>query len=51
LAWPPSPGAPVQTGQWLDRFTLRGRAKVIGQWTSYCLVHDIENLDHAAYAA
>jgi len=35
----------------LDRFTLRGRAKVNGQWTLYCLVHNIETLAHAGYAA
>jgi len=35
----------------LDRFTLRGRAKVNGQWTLYCLVHNIEKLAHAGYAA
>ena len=26
----------------LDRFTLRGRTKVDGQWTLFCLVHNIE---------
>jgi len=35
----------------LDRFTLRARAKVNGQWTLYCLVHNIEKLAHAGYAA
>ncbi|WP_411282358.1 transposase [Gemmatimonas sp.] len=35
----------------LDRFTLRGRAKVNGQWTLYGLVHNIEKLAHAGYAA
>ncbi|WP_373067936.1 transposase [Gemmatimonas sp.] len=35
----------------LDRFTLRGREKVNGQWTLYCLVHNIEKLAHAGYAA
>ncbi len=35
----------------LDRFTLRGRAQVNGQWTLYCLVHNIEKLAHAGYAA
>ncbi len=35
----------------LDRFTLRGRAKVNGHWTLYCLVHNIETLTHAGYAA
>ncbi len=28
----------------LDRFTLRGQAKVDGQWKLYCLVHNIEKL-------
>jgi len=35
----------------LDRFTLRGRTKVDGHWTLFCLVHNIENLAHAGYAA
>ncbi len=35
----------------LDRFTLRGPTKVNGQWTLYCLVHNIEKLAHAGYAA
>lgn len=30
----------------LNRFTLRGRRKVNGQWTLYCLVHNIEKLMH-----
>jgi transposase len=34
----------------LARFTLRGRAKVNGQWTLYCLVHNIETLAHHGYA-
>jgi transposase len=34
----------------LDRFTLRGRAKVNGQWALYCLVHNIEKLAHHGYA-
>jgi len=28
----------------LDRFTLRGQAKVDTQWKLYCLVHNIEKL-------
>lgn len=28
----------------LNRFTLRGQTKVDGQWTLYCLVHNIEKL-------
>ena len=35
----------------LNRFMRRGRAKVNGQWTLYCLVHDIEKLAHAGFAA
>ena len=35
----------------LDRFTLRGRAKVDGQWTLFCLVQNIEKLAHHGYAA
>ena len=35
----------------LDRFTLRGRAKVDGQWKLFCLVQNIEKLAHAGYAA
>jgi transposase len=34
----------------LDRFTLRGRTKVNGQWTLLCLVHNIEKLAHHGYA-
>ena len=35
----------------LSRFTLRGRAKVDGQWQLFCLVHNIEKLAHHGYAA
>ena len=34
----------------LDRFTLRGRKKVDGQWKLFCLVHNIEKLAHNGYA-
>jgi hypothetical protein len=34
----------------LHRFTLRGRAKVDGQWKLYCLVHNIEKLANSGYA-
>jgi len=30
----------------LDRFTLRGKAKVDIQWMLYCLVHNIEKILH-----
>ncbi len=35
----------------LDRFTLRGRTKVDGQWKLFCLVHNIEKLANAGYVA
>jgi len=34
----------------LDRFTLRGRTKVDGQWKLFCLVHNIEKLAKSGYA-
>jgi transposase len=34
----------------LDRFTLRSRKKVQGQWRLYCLVHNIEKLMKARYS-
>ena len=34
----------------LDRFTLRSRRKVEGQWKLFCLVHNIEKLAHHGYA-
>ena len=34
----------------LTRFTLRGRAKVDGQWKLFCLVHNIEKLAHRGLA-
>ena len=34
----------------LDRFTLRGKAKVDTQWKLYCMVHNIEKLAHSGYA-
>jgi transposase len=35
----------------LDRFTLRGRRKVDGQWQLFCLVQNIEKLARHGYAA
>lgn len=35
----------------LDRFTLRGRTTVDGQWKLRRLDHDIERLAHHGYAA
>ena len=34
-----------------DRFRLRGRAKINGQRLLFSLVHNIEKLTHAGYAA
>nr|WP_306441222.1 transposase [Methyloversatilis sp. XJ19-13] len=34
----------------LDRFTLRARSKVDGQWKLYCMAHNIEELGHHGYA-
>jgi transposase len=41
----------VRHNKGLDRFTLRGRIKVDAQWKLYCLVHNIEKLARAGYAA
>lgn len=44
--------ANVRAQKRMDRFTLRGRAKVNIQWMLYCLVHNIEKVLHfgASYA-
>ncbi|KKL09046.1 hypothetical protein LCGC14_2569780, partial [marine sediment metagenome] len=34
----------IGTNKGLNRFSLRGREKVQGQWQLYCLVHNIEKL-------
>jgi transposase len=34
----------IGTNKGLNRFTLRGRRKVQGQWQLYCLVHNIEKI-------
>ncbi|MFB2704238.1 transposase, partial [Marinobacter shengliensis] len=34
----------IGTNKRLNRFSLRGRKKVQGQWQLYCLVHNIEKL-------
>jgi hypothetical protein len=43
--------ANLRANKRLDRFTLRGRAKVDTQWKLYCLVHNIEKLANNGYAA
>jgi transposase len=40
----------VRYNKRLNRFTLRGRQKVDGQWKLYCLVHNIEKLANNGYA-
>jgi hypothetical protein len=40
----------VRYNKGLDRFTLRGKTKVDGQWKLFCLVHNIEKLAHHGYA-
>ena len=34
----------VGTNKGLNRFSLRGKRKVQGQWHLYCLIHNIEKL-------
>ncbi len=34
----------IGTNKGLNRFGLRGKAKVEGQWQLYCLVHNVEKL-------
>jgi len=36
----------IGTNKGLDRFSLRGRQKVQGQWQLYCMVHNIEKLSN-----
>ena len=42
--------ANVRYNNGLDRFTLRGRPEVDGQWKRFCLVHHIEQLATNGYA-
>ncbi|MGL1902553.1 MAG: transposase [Fibrobacterales bacterium] len=34
----------IRTNKKLDRFNLRGKEKVQGQWQLYCMVHNIEKI-------
>ena len=34
----------IGTNKRLNRFSLRGKTKVQGQWRLYCMVHNIEKL-------
>jgi hypothetical protein len=36
----------INTNKRLHRFSLRGKAKVNAQWLLYCMVHNIEKLQH-----
>jgi len=36
--------ANIGTNKKLNRFSLRGKKKVQGQWQLYCMVHNIEKL-------
>lgn len=36
----------INTNKRLNRFSLRGKTKVNGQWLMYCMVHNIEKLQH-----
>jgi len=42
--------ANIRHNKRLDRFTLRGSAKVDTQWKLYCMVHNIEKLAHYGFA-
>jgi len=39
----------LRSNKRLNRFTLREKTKVDGQWKLYCLVHNIEKLAHHGY--
>lgn len=41
--------ANIRHNKRLDRFTLRGNAKVDTQWKLYCMVHNIEKLAHYGF--
>ena len=36
----------IRSNKRLDRFSLRGKEKVNGQWQLYCLVHNIEKINY-----
>lgn len=44
LATAEPPFANIRHAKGLDRFTLRGKTKVNGQWLLYCLIHNIGKL-------
>ncbi len=38
--------ANIRHNKRMNRFTLRGKTKVDGQWKLFCLVHNIEKIAH-----
>jgi len=40
----------IRANKRMNRFTLRGKTTVDGQWKLFCLVHNIEKLAHHRYA-
>ena len=36
----------IRSNKGLDRFSLRGKEKVNGQWQLFALVHNIEKINH-----
>lgn len=40
----------INTNKRLNRFSLRGKEKVNAQWLMYCMVHNIEKIQHYAKA-
>jgi hypothetical protein len=43
--------ANIRTHKRLDRFILRGKAKVNIQWLLYCMIHDIEKIINYGFAS
>jgi hypothetical protein len=41
--------ANLRTHKRLDRFTLRGKAKVNIQWLLYCMIHNIEKITNYGF--
>jgi len=39
----------ITVNEGMNKFTLRGQAKVNAQWQMYCLVHNIEKLRSNLY--
>lgn len=41
----------INTNKKLNRFSLRGKAKVNAQWLMYCMVHNIEKIQRYGQVA